>query len=95
MNIFSGTNSLDELKKTFKRLESGSILNGKEISKYHAVLKEKGLCLSGMSPDGELVEFIELKDHPYFVATQAHPELKSSLQHPAPLFMGLVKAAKK
>ena len=62
---------------------------------YHDVLKESGLVLSGMSPDGELVEFIELKDHPYFVATQAHPELKSSLQKPAPLFMGLVEAAKK
>ena len=60
---------------------------------YHEVLEKKGLVLSGISPDGKLAEFIELKDHPYFVATQAHPGLKSSLLKPAPLFMGFVKAA--
>jgi CTP synthase len=62
---------------------------------YHQILEEKGLILSGVSPDGTLVEFIELdqKDHPYFVATQAHPELKSQLAKPAPLFLGLIKAA--
>ena len=62
---------------------------------YHEALKGKGLVLSGMSPDGSLVEFIELENHPYFVATQAHPELKSSLLKPAPLFLGLVEAAMK
>ncbi|PLW80398.1 CTP synthetase [Candidatus Woesearchaeota archaeon] len=62
---------------------------------YHEVLKEEGLILSGMSPDKKLVEFIELKNHPYFIATQAHPELKSTLENPAPLFLGLVKAALK
>lgn len=61
---------------------------------YHCVLQEKGLVFSGMSPDATLVEFIELKNHPYFVATQAHPELKSSLENPAPLFLGLIKATK-
>ncbi len=61
--------------------------------RYHKIFEEKGLVLSGMSPNRLLVEFIELKDHPYFVATQAHPELKSSLMKPAPLFLGLVKAA--
>lgn len=60
---------------------------------YHEALKSNGLKLSGMSPDGTLVEFIELPDHPYFVATQAHPELKSSLLKPAPLFRGFVSAA--
>lgn len=64
-------------------------------SAYHKVLEEHGLVLSGLSPDGTLVEFIELKDHPYFVATQAHPELKSNLLSPAPLFKGLVESAKK
>lgn len=62
---------------------------------YHCVLQEKGMVFSGMSPDAQLVEFIELPTHNYFVATQAHPELKSSLQSPAPLFLGLVHAAKK
>ena len=60
--------------------------------KYHNILKEKGLIFSGMSPDKTLVEFIELPNHKYFVATQAHPELKSSPFKPAPLFLGLVGA---
>lgn len=59
---------------------------------YHLRLLEKGLVFSGMSPDGKLVEFIELPEHKYFVATQAHPEFKSSLLKPAPLFDGFVKA---
>ena len=48
-----------------------------------------------MSPDGRLVEYIELRDHPWFVATQAHPELKSRPTQPHPLFAGLVEAALK
>jgi CTP synthase len=59
---------------------------------YHAVIQEKGMAFSGTSPDGRLVEFIELSDHKYFVATQAHPELKSRMENPAPLFYGFVKA---
>ncbi len=60
---------------------------------YHAQLQAGGLQLSGLSPDGTLAEFIELSGHPYFVGTQAHPELRSSLEDPAPLFLGLVQAA--
>ncbi|MBN1175526.1 CTP synthase (glutamine hydrolyzing) [Candidatus Woesearchaeota archaeon] len=63
--------------------------------KYHKELIEAGLKISGLSPDGRLAEFIELPTHKFFMATQAHPELKSSLQKPAPLFVGLVGAAKK
>jgi len=59
---------------------------------YHKILEEKGLLLSGLSPDGSLVEFIENPELKYFVATQAHPELKSTLLKPAPLFYGLVQA---
>jgi len=59
---------------------------------YHDVLIERGLVLSGMSPDRKLVEFIELPEKRFFVATQAHPELKSSLLKPAPLFKGFVEA---
>jgi CTP synthase len=53
------------------------------------------LVISGLSPDRELVEFIELpRDvHPYYIATQAHPELKSRPTRPHPLFAGLVEAA--
>ncbi|USN45408.1 MAG: CTP synthase (glutamine hydrolyzing) [Candidatus Woesearchaeota archaeon] len=59
---------------------------------YHEILQKNGLVFSGLSPDGTLVEFIELPNHPYFVGTQAHPELKSKLEEPAPLFYGLIKA---
>ncbi|KYK27236.1 CTP synthetase [Euryarchaeota archaeon SM23-78] len=59
---------------------------------YHKVLLEKGMVFSGMSPDRKLVEFIELPKHKYFVGTQAHPELKSRLEKPGPLFYGLVRA---
>ena len=52
-----------------------------------------GLVCSGQSPDGKLVEFIELPDHPFWVGTQAHPEFKSRPNRPAPLFRGLVGAA--
>lgn len=62
---------------------------------YHKELIDAGLVISGLSPDGRLVEFIELPENDFFMATQAHPELKSSLQSPAPLFVGLVGAAKK
>ena len=61
--------------------------------KYISVLEEKGMIFSGKSPDGRLMEFVELGSHPFFVATQAHPELKSRPLDPAPLFVGLVNAA--
>jgi len=62
---------------------------------YRDRLEEAGLVISGTSPDSRLVEFVELPDdvHPYFVATQAHPELKSRPTRPHPLFVGLVEAA--
>ena len=63
-------------------------------NRYRQQLQDAGLALSGMSPDGRLVEFIELPTHPYFIATQAHPELKSRPDHPHPLFEGLVAAAR-
>lgn len=59
---------------------------------YHGVLHEKGMVFSGLNSDGRLVEYIELKDHPFFVATQAHPELSSRLECPNPLFVGLLRA---
>ena len=61
--------------------------------KYTAAYKKAGLRLSGTSPDGRLVEMIEHTDHPYFIGTQAHPELKSRPNRPHPLFDGLIKAA--
>jgi CTP synthase len=62
---------------------------------YVEKLERCGIVFSGRSPDGVLMEFMELPKHPYFVATQAHPEFKSRPLKPAPLFDGLIKAAKK
>ncbi|HSK24939.1 MAG TPA: CTP synthase [Egicoccus sp.] len=62
-------------------------------NRYRQRLEEAGLVFSGVSPDDRLVEFIELPDHPWFVATQAHPELKSRPNRPHPLFDGFVAAA--
>jgi CTP synthase len=68
-----------------------------EISpRYVELLEEEGLVFSGhhRRVDGtRLMEFIELPDHPWFVATQAHPEFKSRMDNPAPLFSGFVEAA--
>jgi CTP synthase len=60
---------------------------------YRESLSEAGMVFSGTSPDGRLVEFIELDDHPFWVATQAHPEFKSRPDRAHPLFTGLVEAA--
>jgi len=62
---------------------------------YRDVLAEYGLRLSGQSPDGGLVETIELPDHPWFIGCQFHPELKSRPTRPHPLFVGFVGAALK
>ncbi|MEB3702577.1 CTP synthase [Candidatus Bealeia paramacronuclearis] len=60
---------------------------------YGNVLEEAGMLISGTSMDGELPEMVELQDHPWFLATQAHPELKSRPFKPHPLFAAFVKAA--
>jgi len=62
-------------------------------NRYRRDLEAGGMRLSGLSPDGSLVEFIELAEHPYFVGTQAHPELRSRPDEPHPLFLGLAAAA--
>jgi CTP synthase len=82
---------------------SAEIYGGNEISErhrhryevnneYRPQLEDAGMRISGTSPDGNLVEMIELPDHPWFVATQAHPELKSRPDHPHPLFASFVAA---
>ena len=60
---------------------------------YRKVLTENGMKLSGISPDGRIVEMVEIPSHPWFLATQAHPELKSRPNRPHPLFRGFIKAA--
>jgi len=60
---------------------------------YREALEENGLRISGVSPDGNLVEMVEIPAHPWFVATQAHPELKSRPDQPHPLFASFIAAA--
>ncbi len=62
---------------------------------YRKPLTDAGLILSGISPDGRLVETVELADHPFYVGVQYHPEFKSRPNKPHPLFMGFVEAALK
>jgi CTP synthase len=65
-----------------------------EVSnRYREALEQSGMLLSGQSPDGRLVEIVELKDHPWFVASQFHPEFRSRPDRPHPLFSGFVRAA--
>ena len=89
---------LDENSKAYK------VYGKKEISErhrhryevnneYREILTKNGMLLSGQSPDGHIVEMVEVVDHPYYVATQAHPEFKSRPDDPHPLFVGLVTAA--
>lgn len=62
---------------------------------YRTQLIGHGMKLSGLSPDGRIVEMIEIPSHPWFIATQAHPELKSRPNRPHPLFKGFIEAALK
>jgi len=61
--------------------------------KYIEVMEQNGLVFSGKYPNKNLMEIIELPEHRYFIAAQFHPEFKSRLENPAPLFVGLVKYA--
>ncbi len=63
-------------------------------NQYRQQLEAKGLRIAGTSPDGRLVEIVELKDHPYFVGSQFHPEFQSRPLSPHPLFVGFMKAVK-
>jgi CTP synthase len=62
-------------------------------NEYLAQMEEHGLIASGINPETKLVEIVELQHHPWFVAGQFHPELKSTVQNPHPLFVKFIKAA--
>ena len=67
-----------------------------EVNNYYRDdLEKNGMSLCGLSPDGRIVEMLEIPDHPWFIATQAHPEFKSRPNHPHPLFNGFIEAAMK
>lgn len=60
---------------------------------YRDKMEENGMKLGGLSPDGRIVEMIEIPDHPFFIGTQAHPEFKSRPDRPHPLFRGFIEAS--
>ncbi|MDD3402571.1 MAG: CTP synthase [Hespellia sp.] len=89
---------LDQSSKAYELYGTGEIAERHrhryEVNNdYRDVLTENGMLLSGLSPDGRIVEMIEIPEHPWFLATQAHPELKSRPNRPHPLFKGFVEAA--
>jgi CTP synthase len=59
---------------------------------YRELFEKNGFVISGVSPDGRLVEVVELKDHPWFIGCQFHPEFKSKPFDPHPLFVSFIKA---
>ncbi len=63
-------------------------------NKYLADFEKAGLIPSGKNPGTGLVEIVELKDHPFFIGVQYHPELKSTVENPQPIFVHFIKAAK-
>lgn len=64
-------------------------------NEYRETLEKKGLTVAGTSPNGKLVEIVEIKKHPFFVGTQFHPEFLSRPLRPHPLFMEFINQAKK
>jgi CTP synthase len=90
------------LKKSTKAAEAYEEERVEERHRHHFEFNNKfkedfekgGMVFSGMSPDGKLVEIAEIKDHPFMVASQFHPEFLSRPMKPHPLFLGLIKAAK-
>ncbi len=62
-------------------------------AEYREMFEQKGFRISGTSPDGKLAELIEIPAHPFFIASQFHPELQSRPFHAHPLFVGFIRAA--
>jgi CTP synthase len=98
--IQPGTISHNAYKDWVEKVPAGSYMISErhrhryEVNNdYRDILKEKGLVIAGVNPKKDLVEIIELKDHPFFVGTQFHPEFKSRPLKPHPLFREFIKAA--
>ena len=91
---------LDKTSKAFELYGNDTIYERHrhryEVNNYYRDdLTKSGMTLSGLSPDGRIVEMLEIPEHPWFVATQAHPEFKSRPNRPHPLFKGFIGAALK
>ena len=106
--LYGTTEYAENTEKPRRKVQCNSVSSVVKISERHRhryelaydsearkALEAAGLEVSGMSPDGKLVEIVELPGHPYFIAAQFHPEFKSRPTIPHPLFNGLVKAALK
>ena len=106
--LYGTTEHTEHTEKTRRKVQCNSVSSVVKISERHRhryelayesearkLLEESGLKVSGISPDGKLVEIVELPKHPYFIACQFHPEFKSRPTAPHPLFFGLVAAALK
>ena len=84
---------------TMKRCYGQDVINERHRhryefnNEYRQAFQDGGLTLSGLSPDGRLVETVELTDRPFYVGVQYHPEFKSRPNHPHPLFKGFIKAS--
>lgn len=86
--VRQGINDLYRLPEVFERHRHRFEFN----NKYRQIFEKKGMIISGVSPDGLLVEAIELKDHPFFIGTQFHPEFKARPLNPHPLFLEFIAA---
>jgi CTP synthase len=106
--LYGTTEYAENTEKPRRKVQCNSVSSVVKISERHRhryelanggkvqkALTAAGLNVSGTSPDGKLVEIVELPGHPYFIAAQFHPEFKSRPTIPHPLFNGLVKAALK
>ncbi len=105
LNVKGGTMRLGaypcDLKKKTKTYEAYHTLSISERhrhrwefnDKYREAFEKAGMVITGINPETNLVEIVELKDHPWFIGVQFHPELKSTVENPHPLFVDFVKAA--
>ena len=84
---------IDKDKTSYEALLALSVMIKVSSNAYKDEFKEHGMNVSGIYPKKGIAEIIELKNHPFFIATQAHPEFKSTLLNPHPLFVGFVKAS--
>ena len=90
-NIKQGTKTFRAYRK--KKISERHRHRYEVNNKYRRILENNGMIFSGINPDLNLIEIIELADHPWFVASQFHPELKSRINRAHPLFRDFVKAA--
>lgn len=91
--IIKGTKLFDVYKS--ERIDERHRHRYEVNNEYKKTLQDHGMVFSGVSPDGKLAEAMELKDHPFFVGTQYHPEYKTAFLNPHPLFVAYIKAVEK